>query len=299
MSTWLLPAALGALIGIGLYLLVSRVVPARPDPDAVMARLTGTDRPVVIVTESDADARVRTGAWLQRRVPVAELSRIVPDRADLDIVGRDLTSVLGEKVLCAAAALVLGPVLTLLTVVAGLPFSPALPLGGALVVTVGAFFAPDLQVRVTASRARAEFARAVTSYLELIAIDRISGAGATQATEGAAKVARSWPFRRIVEALDTARWAGVSAWQGLDDLADQVGVPELHDVAQIMRQAGNEDSAVYDQLRARARSLRSTQLALEQQRAAEESNRMTFPVTATAFVFMGMLLFPLLVRTMT
>lgn len=293
---WLLPATIGALLGLGVYLLVRGLVPAEPDAQRVIARMSGADRPVDVADDEAPSGSVRVGTWLQRRIPRDVLARVMPSNADLELVGRHPTTVMGEKVLAAVGAMLVGPLLALLNAMLGLGLPGSIPVGLMLVFTVGAFFLPDIEIRTKAKAARAEFGRAVTAYLELIAVERISGSGATQAVEGAARVAKSWPFERITQVLNQARWAGISSWQALDELATELDAPELHDVADIMRMAGSEDASVYDQLRARARSLRSSQLALEQQRAAEDSNRMTFPVTCTAFVFLGMLLYPMITQ---
>lgn len=291
---WLLPAIAGALVGSGVFLFVRHLVPAEPDFAKVAARISGTDVTRVEVP-TDADPYARIGGFLQRRLTTAQLARILPSHADLDLVGKTSTQVLGTQIVSALIALVLLPFAGLFSMLGvAIPMAPAA--GVTLLLAALAFFAPGLEVRSAAKSARADFSRAVVAYLELIAIERISGSGATQAIDGAARVAKSWPYLRITEALDNARWAGESPWNGLEKLAEELQVRELRDVADIMRMAGSQDAAVYVQLRARARSLRSSQLTREQERAAEDSTRMTIPVTATAFVFVGMLLFPMIMK---
>jgi Flp pilus assembly protein TadB len=299
MTTWLIPALFGAIIGLGLLLLIRPHVPAQPRLTSALDRLSGADRPQVLspAARADTSAGGRVGAWTQRHVSLHP--RLLPSASDLDLAGKQVHTVLGEKVLFSLAILVAGPLLMVLTSLLGLGLPPLAPVGVTLAAAAGAFFLPDLQIRDQAKAAREEFSRAVAAYLELLAIERISGAGATQATEGAARVAQSWPFQRITEALERARWAGHSPWQALDDLGDETAVPELHAVANIMRMAGQEDSAVYDQLRSRAKSMRNSHLAKEHKRANEDSVRMSIPVTCTALVFMAMLVFPMLLLAFT
>lgn len=292
---WVIPAVAGALVGLGIWVLVVGVA-RRPAPDVhrAIARMSGTDGAVVIAEGAESERVRRLGVWATRRLSPKAFVRIMPAPADLELVGKDPGDVLGEKLLAGVLGLAVGPILTLMKVGLDVPVPTSLSVAGALVIGAAAFFAPNFDVRAKARALRTDFGRAVTAYLELIAVERISGSGATQAIEGAARVADNWPFARIQEALDEARWSGVASWTALEALAAEIDAQELRDVADIMRMAGAEDASVYDQLRARARALRSAQLAGEQQRAAEDSNRMTFPVTATAFVFLAMLLFPML-----
>lgn len=291
---WILPALFGTAVGTGVFLVVRSLVPAEPDFAKVTARISGTDVAKVEVSP-DADVYTRLGGLFQRHLTTGQLMRILPAPADLDLVGKTSTQVLGTQVSAALVTLTLLPAAALFRMLGlAIPLAPAA--GVTLLLAAVAFFAPALEVRAAAKTARADFSRAVVAYLELIAIERISGSGATQAVEGAARVAKSWPYQRMAEALDSARWAGQPPWDALQALGEELQVRELRDVADIMRMAGSQDAAVYDQLRARARSLRSSQLSREQERAAEDSTRMTIPVTATSFVFVGMLLYPMMMK---
>ena len=69
------------------------------------------------------------------------------------------------------------------------------------------------------------------------------------------------PFRRISEALARSRFSGQQPWDALHDLANQLAVPDLDDLADIMRLCGEEGAQVYDALRAKAEASRNALLA--------------------------------------
>jgi Flp pilus assembly protein TadB len=164
------------------------------------------------------------------------------------------------------------------------------------VLAVGLFLIPDLEVRRKAASARQEFARATSAYLDLTALERAAGAGATQALEQAATVGDSWVFIRLREQLIRARLSGTPPWDGLHQLAVELGLPELSDLADIMRLSGEQGAAVAETLRARSRSLRAALLTAEQTRANEQSERMVMPVAFLGLIFLIILGAPAIVR---
>lgn len=296
---WEYAVAAGAVGGLGLLLIVREFVPSLPRLRSALDRLSGDDQigPVVV---SDDEEVTRTqhytqvfGAWAQRRLPSSVLRPLGPTAADLDLIGKTATEHYGEKALGAVIALVAVPFLGLSAGLLNLGLPVSVPFGASLVFALGAWYLPDLDARSKSRRARQEFARAVSTYLELIAIERISGAGATQATFAAAEVARSWPFRRIAEALERGRWEGRPPWTSLRDLGAEVGVDSLGEVASIIELAGTQGSAIHDQLQSKASAMRDAQLDVEQQIAHDATVRMTVPGTLTVFVYFLMLIYPI------
>ena len=61
--------------------------------------------------------------------------------------------------------------------------------------------------------------------------------------EAAALVGDSWVFTRLSEELTRSRWSGQPPWDALHTLADELGLPELEDFADIMRLSGEEGPA--------------------------------------------------------
>jgi len=160
------------------------------------------------------------------------------------------------------------------------------------------FFLPDYNVRDDAKKARAEFARALGAYLDLVALERNSGAGPRQAMEAAADVGDSWVFRRLGEELARTRWSGLTPWEALHELAAELGLPELDDLADIMRLSGEEGAAIYTSLRARSAALRTAMLNTEKAKANEVGERMSIPMSLLGVIFLAILIAPALLRVM-
>ena len=78
--------------------------------------------------------------------------------------------------------------------------------------------------------------------------------------EAAAEVGDSWVFTRLSEELTRSRWSGLPPWDALHTLAEELGLPELDDFADIMRLSGEEGAGVYATLRARSAAMRTAML---------------------------------------
>ena len=159
------------------------------------------------------------------------------------------------------------------------------------------FFAPDLVTRVNAAERRADFRHALTSYLDLVALERGAGAAPTEALEAAAEIGGGWAFERITAALDQARRAGSAPWTALAGLATETGVVELADIADIAEVAGQEGARILETLAARAASMRAEALAADRARAGARSTTMVIPIALLAAGFLLLLVFPIVYRT--
>jgi hypothetical protein len=279
---------LGCLAGFGAALVVAELVPAPPDLGAALERLT-TQRP--------APPQV-AAVGLQDRLGRALLARLGglpglrPPRRELAILGVQPHQWLGEKALLAVIGLAFPPCLAAVLGLLGVGVPWAIPT--VVSVALGAFFftLPSLTLRERAAAAREDFARAVGAYIELVALERLAGSGTTQALENASLVGHSWVFERIREELLRSRLSGTTPWESLSKLAGELGVPELGDLSDIMRLAGEEGAQVYEALRARGRSLRTAMLTREQARANAASERMVMPVALLALCFALMIATP-------
>lgn len=302
MSTGLQLAVVGgALVALGLVLLVLRLVPAHPDLADVTHRYSpaGARRATASLTASSAGSshspRDRLGLWAMHRLPAAWWGR-TPTR-ELALLQRPVHQHYGQKVSFALLGLLIGPVLAALFQLLGFSIPFAIPVVATLALTVFLWFVPDLDVRADAKRARSEFTRALGSYIELVALERANGSGARQSMELAAEIGDGWVFRRISEELARSGWAGLPPWDALHALAEELGLPELDDLADIMR-LSQEGSQVYTNLRARSQSLRSAILSDELTKANASVERMTIPMSLLGVVFMILLITPALLRIM-
>ncbi|MBL0884846.1 hypothetical protein [Myceligenerans indicum] len=288
----------GAIVGLGIALLVVRLVPNAPDVADVVRRYSpeaARERAAIRANPAASGMVEGMGLWAMRHFPAFALGR-TPTK-ELLLLRVPVHQHYGTKVLYALVGLVLPPLLGYFFTVIGLPVPFVVPAAGSLVAAAVFFTFPDINARSDARAARAEFARALGVYIDLVALERLSGAGARQAMESAAEVGDSWVYTRIAEELQRSRWSGVAPWDALQELSDELGLPELGDLADVMRMSG-EGSQVYDNLRARSTALRSAMLNGERALANAASERINMPMSLLGVVFMVILITPALLRVM-
>jgi Flp pilus assembly protein TadB len=281
-SIWLITA--GLLAGLGCALVIGELIPAAPDLQAAIGRLDSRGRAGWAVPSSwfaRLGGRAAAAApWLP--VPVT----------DLRLLGRDPATWLVTKIGYGVLGLALVPVLSALLLLGGHALPWTVPAGGSLALGAVMFVLPDLVTRASARELRADFRHAVTSYLDLVALERGAGAAPTEALEAAAAVGGGWAFQRIADALDQARKASLPPWDGLSALADEIGVRELADVAEIAAIAGQDGARILDTLTARAESMRAQALAAARAQAGARSTTMVLPIALLAGGFLVLLIFP-------
>lgn len=281
----------GVLAALGALALIAAALPSRPSLGAALDRLGATSARVDPGERPRWDARL--GLWVHGRLP--DLAVFATPTADLTLVGASPATFYRDKTMFALAGLVAPSVVGIVFEATGAG-SFALPAVLGLPAAALGWIAPDRILRARAKAARAEFARAVAVYLELVAAERKRGAPAARALATAASVGTSWVFTRIREELTRARLAGEAPWTALNALADEIGVPELADVAKIVRLSGEEGASVAESLRSRGRTLRGHLLSAEHAAANQASERMSVPLTFLAFVFVGIVLTPLVLN---
>lgn len=287
--TWQLPLLLGALVGLGAFLIIRTLLPASPDLGAALTRLNDTSAPIVL--DDDASLFERIGLRVRKRFG-STIPGQIASAQDMALVGKEPHLLLGEKIVMALVFLVIP--LALSTAVSAMGFHApfAVPVVVSLILAATGWFVPDLIVRSQATELRDEFSQAASIYLDLISIARISGAMPHEALRDAARIPDTWPFRRISQAITSSEWEGRQPWDALDDLSEAVGVPALSDVADIMRLSGESGASVYEALRGRAQSLRNAQLAEEHARENTATERLTMPATLPVLIVIVMVLYP-------
>jgi Flp pilus assembly protein TadB len=290
-SLW--ATAAGILAGLGVFLVVRELIPARARLDAALARLErgGADDPAVGRQAGMTGLRRLAGQvdssapWLP--VPVT----------DLALLGQSREAWLASKIACGLFGLVVIPLFAAVLAVAGVHFPLAVPAVASLAFGLCLFFAPDLVTRVNAAERRNDFRHALTSYLDLVALERGAGAAPTEALEAAAEIGGGWAFQRITAALDQARRSGATPWSALAALAAETGVRELADLADIAEVAGQEGARILETLTARVASMRAEALAADRAKAGARSTTMVIPIALLGAGFLLLLIFPIVYRT--
>ncbi len=285
MNPWVIAA--GVLGGLGIFLVVRELLPATARLDAALARLDAAAAPA---------RRSSLSLRLSQRI-ADELPWLPVPSADLALLGRDRDVWIASKITCGLLGLAIPPVLVELMALGGVGVAWQVPAIVSVACGVALFFAPDLVTRVNAAERRSDFRHALTSYLDLVALERGAGAGPTESLEAAAEIGGGWAFARLAAALDTARRAGEAPWTALARLAAETGVSELADLADIAEVAGHEGARILDTLAARAASMRSQAQAAERARAGARSTTMVIPIALLGAGFLILLIFPVLDRT--
>ena len=282
----------GLVVGGGMGVALWALVRAQPDLGDVLARLSPVSRRVVAPTKQQAEpgSQERVGIWAERTLPSLVLGTVPAQ--DLAVLGRSVAWFYGKKVAYSLMGLALPAGLSAVAAVAGFTLPFVVPVVVSLALAAGAWFMPSLDVARAAREARNQCARALTAFVELCALERASGAGAAQAMNKAAQIGDSWLYVRIREELARASYDRTAPWDSLDGLAKQLGLPELSEIADILRLAGDENARAYEQLRARAASMRSALLADEVEVASKVEDHMFLPAGAILAVFLVELLFP-------
>ncbi|GAA2148509.1 hypothetical protein GCM10009760_40650 [Kitasatospora kazusensis] len=285
-SPWAVLA--GAAAAGGLALLAAELRPAPPDLGQALDRLHRAPA-------DHADDRDHRLAWYDRfgqsslRLPGAR----IPDQ-QLALIGRTPARFMAHKLLFALLGLLLPGYASALAVLTGTALPVALPLVLGPALAVLGWLVPDAIVSGEAKEAKAEYLHGIASYLELVALERAADLGPAEALRRAAAVGRGTVFRRIRDALERAATDRLPPWDGLDALAEELGLTPLQDVADIMRISGTDGAAVYDTLRARAKGLRGELLAADLARANTDSERMVAPGSLLTLLMTVLIVFPAL-----
>ncbi|GAA4518866.1 MULTISPECIES: type II secretion system F family protein [Nonomuraea] len=291
----------GGLAGLGLFLLVRAIFPARP---GLVARLLALDA----VRESTDAPRISlllpeesVGAF--RRGLGARLAALYAARgwearsvrADLALVGRSFEGFLATKALLAASGLLAFPLLFGWLLLMGWGASPAVPFWVAVLAAAVFFFLPDLQVRKEAAARRRDFRHVVGAFLDLVSMNLAGGRGVPEALMMAVSVSGdqpNWAMARIRDALSGARIVGITPWQALGQLGEEINIDELRDLSAALGLVADDGAKVRSSLTARAATLRRRELAEIEGRAGERSQSMLVAQLLLCAGFVIFLSFP-------
>ncbi len=296
--------AAGAVIGLGLALLAAALLPAGPpDLRAALARLDVSparlDWPpppggeIPPTGSRLARSRGRIGAWVSRRTPpTGPFSAPAPD---LRLLAITPTSFAAGRAGLAVIGLAVPVMLGTLAGLTGVRPPAAAPAVVGVGLAAAGWLLPAAVVGQRAARARAALRVALSAYLDLVALERAGAGSPVESLEAAAAVGHGPAFTLIRSRLTLAARSGASPYAALAELADEVGVAELRDLADITATAA-DGAAVYASLLAKSRSLRNAIAAEEQAAANAASERLVFPVVLLGTGFLLLVFYPALAR---
>lgn len=307
-------ALAGGLLGLGLFLLIRALFPPRP---GLVTRLAALDQArageeaarVPLVAPDERVSAVRQAVGLRMAgFYQARGWEVRSIRADLTLLGKSFEGFLATKVLLAASGLLVFPLLLGWLAVMGFGVSLHVPFWSALLVSGVFFLLPDAQIRRDAAVRRRDFRHAVGAFLDLVAMNLAggrgvpesllmavsvgspAGAGATGSPVDAAGT--NWAMERIREALANARIVGITPWQALGQLGDEINVEELRDLSAALGLVADDGAKVRASLTARSATLRRRELAEIEGKAGERSQSMLVAQLLLCAGFVIFLSFP-------
>ncbi|MFJ4701603.1 MULTISPECIES: type II secretion system F family protein [unclassified Streptomyces] len=306
-SQWIGPVVAGAVVGLGIYVLVRALLPGARSPLQTVARVDalrarGAYEPPVHRggkhEEDDgrfATARASLGLRLAAfyRQQGWELRSL---RADLAVLDRSWERFLATKVLLGVAGLVFGPAVFAIVAVLGIGRSPLIPVWLALLCGILFFFLPDLEIRRDAQDKRRDLRRVIGAYLDLVAMSLAGGRGLPEALLAAAEVSDGWASRRIRDALQDARITGHTQWYALGRLGEELGIEELKELSSSLALVADDGAKVRESLASRAETMRHRELAEIEGSAGEKSQSMLIAQLLLCAGFLVFLIFPAAMR---
>ncbi|MDF5751266.1 type II secretion system protein [Spongiactinospora sp. TRM90649] len=275
----------GAVLGMGLFLLLRALFPARPGLVARLLALDAArhdgDSPMLqlVLPDEEVSAFRRNLGVRLARFYAARGWEARSIKADLALVGRSFEGFLATKVLLSVSGLLAFPILWGWLALMGWGTSATIPLWSALAFALVFFLLPDVQIRRDASARRRDFRHVVGAFLDLVSMNLAGGRGVPEAllmsvSVGGGPDEANWAMSRIREALSNARIVGITPWQALGQLGDEIDVDELRDLSAALGLVADDGAKVRASLSARAATLRRRELAEIEGRAGERSQSM-------------------------
>jgi tight adherence protein C len=282
-----------ALAGAGLAVGVRS---ARPDLHTIAAQLDITAVPLQPNHKVPLEQRLGEAAVTALTGLGRNYSRL---EADLPIAGSTLTGLMGQAVILTVAGAGLGLFLAAVLATSGL----VLPLSGQLaVVAVLALLcgrAPFMAAKQRAVNRRRSFVHTLGTLLDFLAIELAAGAGIKDGLTHALELGQGWAFELMHERVLLARNAGRHEWLALEELGQEIGVPELVELAGSVALARLQGATARDTLIAKARELRRRQITTAEADARRATERAGAPIAIQLYAVILTIVFVLMYRLTT
>lgn len=281
-------AAAGALTGLA----VRTLLPARPDLTAVLDRLDAGKTPPAPPAPPAASSHLNSLAEKVGTRLLGDLEgRITLPVKDLALLRITPARHLGRCLLFAAYGFLLPQLFLALVALSGASLPLAVPLAASIGLAIAFWFLPGREVARNARAARLTVRHCVASYLERVALARLANTGAAASLTQTAQVGDGWIFARMRQVFHQAQLSGITPWDALKQLGDELDIPELARPAETLALAG-DGAAVYSTLQAQARQLRSALLSDATSEANEASATMALPATVSVILMLVFVMIP-------
>jgi Flp pilus assembly protein TadB len=269
----------GGIVGLGVWLIVAGVWPAREPLALVLGRI-GSARPAP-VDRSNLDARF--GARARRFGPIEQAMAGLA--ADLRLLHKDPDEQAGQLVGVTLVGLAWGPAVFALLALGGVRLPLVVPVWGALIGAAAVALSQLASITGQAARRRADFSFSLSAFLDVLSTGLAAGQTVKAAVDYAAAAGDGWAFEDIRVAVTAGYIDGRHPWEALGDLARDTRLDELAELAAALQLAGEEGTAVRAIVRAKARVIRDRIAAQLEQRGSEATERMALPAILLAIAF--------------
>ena len=289
---------LGAGVGAGVLLLGWAVVPPRTDLVAAVGRWEAQRAHKPSTNMGQARSwRDRLGATLAAELRQRGIT-LARRRTDLALVGRTVEDHLSAMVLLGVFGLLLPAAFTAVLSLGGVSLGWSVPAVVGIVLAALFMVVPDLALVQAARAKRNELRRALSCYLDLVAMSLAGGRGIPEALPSAARIGRGWAFELIADTISRARYAGTTPWDALADLGEQVDLPELRDLGGALTLVADDGAKVRQSLSARAATQRRRQLAESEGDAQKADQSIQLAQVVLAVGFLLFLSYPAVVNVL-
>ena len=211
MSALGLTVVLGMIVSAGMLFVV---LGARRAPVRLRDALALLDGPRSEEPPSNS-AAVRglegVGARFQQQLRLPVTAR---QRQLLRMSGRSVADFFAEKLVLLITGLLAPGLWLLVQMLLGGQVSPVPLLAGPL-LALGGYFLADLRLVRGSAQLNRSTTEAVHTFFDLVALERLANASATQAVTSAAEVSQTPLFRRISAGLERCRMEQVTPWREL------------------------------------------------------------------------------------
>ena len=225
--------AMGTMIGLGLTAVLWGLFPPR---EPLQIRLSELGQPIDHANRSNA-LRKRLGhAAAQSFGSLAFRGQRL--ERDLRAAGQSPEAMALAKLGMLVLGMGLPVGVWIVTWLARAWVSPAVVVLASVVTGGLFFFVPDLSLRERAQKRRRELRSHVSAYLDLVGLHLSGGSGIERALADAADQGAAWGFVEIQRTLRQAQLANEPPWTALARLGEDLGSPELEELAAWLMLAG-------------------------------------------------------------
>jgi tight adherence protein C len=225
--------------------------------------------------------------WLASR-GVLSYPKIETLGPTLAVTGQNFDDLVTEMLVFGGAGLLVPPVLWTATAICGLAVPLSVPIVATLLFVPSGLLLPVALVAKRARERRRHFRFVVGTFVDLVVLSLAGGVGVEGALFAASQVSSDWAAQTIARSLQRARDGGGSPWAALGRLGDDLGIPELVELAATLQLAGTEGARIRQALQARAVTLRRHEQADAESAANATTERLFVP---GALLLVGFLLF--------